>query len=182
MIIKSLLMLTALYSLSSNALEYYTNENVPNTLLLEGKFEQDDDKTFKTYVNEHKIKAVIFDSVGGNLIASMNIGTHMRANGLTSELLKGSVCYSACSYAFMGGVSRSIHGSAEFAMHRPYFENETVGKYNDGHNSGIVASVMISTYLIEMGMEPSVAISHLLSEELSYFSPTQQQIFKIITS
>ena len=181
MIIKSLLMLTALYSLSSNALEYYTNENVPNTLLLEGKFEQDDDKTFKTYVNKHKIKAVIFDSVGGNLVASINIGTHMRANGLTSELLKGSVCYSACSYAFMGGTVRNIAQDAEYGMHRPYFPEEIEGSYRNGYDAGVFTSVMVVSYLIEMGLDPLTASTHLLSTDLSMFNALQQAELNIIT-
>ena len=182
MIIKSLLMLTALYSLSSNALEYYTNENVPNTLLLEGEVEQDDDKTFKTYVNKHKIKAVIFDSVGGNLVASINIGTHMRANGLTSELLKGSVCYSACSYAFMGGAVRTIAQDAEYGMHRPYFPEEIEGSYRNGYDVGVFTSVMVVSYLIEMGLDPLTASTHLLSTDLAMFDALQQVELNIITS
>lgn len=182
MIIKSLLMLTTLCSLSSNALEYYMNENVPNTLLLEGKFEQDDDKTFKTHVKEHKIKAVIFDSIGGNLIASINIGTHMRANELTSELLKGSVCYSACSYAFMGGAVRKIAQDAEYGMHRPYFSEEIEGSYRDGYDAGIVTSVMVVSYLIEMGLDPLTASTHLLSTDLVMFNALQQLELNIITT
>ena len=174
-------MLTALYSLSSNALEYFINEHVPNTLLLEGKFAQDDDETFKMYVKEHKIKAIVFDSVGGNLIASINIGTHMREKGLTSELLKGSVCYSACSYAFMGGIVRKIAQDAEYGMHRPYFSEEIEGSYRNGYNSGVFTSVMVVSYLIEMGLDPLTASTHLLNIDLAMFNKSQQTELNIST-
>jgi len=182
-ITKLLVILVFSFPIIGNALEYYANENMPNTLLLEGTFTPADVEIFKMYVKEHKIKTIIFNSAGGNLRAGINIGIHMREKGLTSELHKGFVCYSACSYAFMGGIVRKIAQDAEYGMHRPYFpeEIEIAGSYRNGYNTGVFTSVIIVSYLVEMGLDPLTASTHLLSTDIILFDVSQQTELNIST-
>jgi hypothetical protein len=67
-------------------------------------------------------------------------------------------------------------------MHRPYFAGDIDGKYTDGYNAGIVTSVMVVTYLIEMGLDPLTSTLHLINKELAHFNPTQQLELNIITT
>jgi hypothetical protein len=169
-------------SLQINALEYFTNEKYPGVLLAQGRFEPSDADEFSRQVLQNDIEMVMFDSVGGNLVTSIEIGYFIREKGINTLVPANGVCYSACTYAFMGGVERSIDGDAPFAMHRPFFNGEMPGKYNEGYNAGIVTSIMIVTYLIEMGLDPLTSTLHLINKELAHFNPTQQLELNIITT
>jgi hypothetical protein len=177
-----LTLVTVFASLQISALEYVTNEKYPGVLLVQGKFELPDADEFPRQVLQNDIEMVMLDSVGGNLVSSIEIGYFIREKGLNTLVSANGACYSACTYAFMGGVERSIDDNAPFAMHRPYFGEEMDGKYTDGYNSGIVTSVMIVSYLIEMGLNPLTASLHLLNENLAHFSPAQQMELNIITA
>ncbi len=177
-----LTLVTVFASLQINALEYFTNEKYPGVLLVQGKFELPDADEFSRQVLQNDIVMVMLDSVGGNLVTSIEIGYFIREKGLNTLVPTNGVCYSACTYAFMGGVERSIDDNAPFAMHRPYFDEEMDGKYNVGYDAGIVTSVMVVTYLIEMGLDPLTASLHLINKELAHFNPTQQLELNITTS
>jgi len=180
--IKLFLTLLALCPLCSNALSYYVNENYPGAMLVEGKFEQDELEIFEQHITENDINTIILNSEGGILISSIRMGFYIRENNLNTLVPEDAICFSACTYAFMGGVNRTIGKNAEFAMHRPFFPEEMEGTYNKGYNSGVVTSVMVVTYLIEMGLDPSTASLHLLNKELAHFSAEQQKELHIITA
>lgn len=164
------------------ALSYYTSEEYPGSMLVEGIFEEGDIETFKQHVTEMNINDVILNSAGGNMMAGIEIGIYMRENNISTVLPENAICFSACSYAFMGGKERAINSNAQFAMHRPYFAKEMKGTHNEGYNSGIITSVIVVSYLIEMGLDPLTASSHLLNEELAHFSVAQQKELNIITA
>jgi hypothetical protein len=177
-----ILLLFLLISFQSNALEYFVNEEYPGVLLVEGKFNKKDSVRFNKEVLSNDIHTIMFSSQGGNLVSAIEIGYFIREQKLNTIIPENGHCYSACSYAFMGGVDRSIDGDAPFAMHRPFFDEEITGKYNDGYDAGVVISVMVVTYLIEMGLDPLTSILHLINKELAYFSAKQQKEFDIITA
>jgi hypothetical protein len=177
-----LTLITLFASLQINALEYFTNEKYPGVLLVQGKFELPDADEFSRQVLQNDIVMVMLDSVGGNLVTSIEIGYFIREKGLNTLVPANGNCYSACTYAFMGGVERTIDGDAPFAMHRSYFDGEVEGKYTEGYTSGIVISIMVTAYLIEMGLDPLTATLHLLNEDLAHFSPTQQKELNITTT
>jgi hypothetical protein len=176
-----LALITVFASLQINALEYFTNEKYPGVLLVQGTFELPDADEFSQQVLQNDIEMVMLDSVGGNLVTSIEIGYFIRERELNTLVPANGVCYSACTYAFMGGVERSIDGNSPFAMHRPYFVDDIAGEYIAGYNAGIVTSVMVITYLIEMGLDPLTASLHLINEELAHFNQEQQRTLNIIT-
>jgi len=177
-----LLLLAMLCPLCSNALEYYTNEEYPGVLLITGLIIQGDIGDFKNQISENDIHTVMMNSDGGNLVTSIEMGYYIRENNIRTIVPENGSCYSACTYAFMGGVERSIDGDAPFAMHRPYLSEEVEGTYNNGYKAGILTSVMVTTYLIEMGLDPLTATLHLLNEQLAHFSKEQQKNLNIITA
>lgn len=168
------------------ALNFYINADYPGVLLLMDRFEHGDQEKFKKHVTENDIDTIAFNSSGGSLMPGVEIGRMIRDMELNTVVPKGGYCYSACAYTFMGGVERSIEEGSPFAMHRPYFndsfDSAAAGDYVDGYNSGIVAGVMITYYLIEMGLAPEVASLHLMSIELAHFSTEQQEQLNITTT
>jgi hypothetical protein len=67
-------------------------------------------------------------------------------------------------------------------MHRPFFNEEMPGNYNEGYNAGIITSVMVVVYLIEMGLDSLTASLHLINKQLAHFDQEQQKNLNIITT
>ena len=63
------------------------------------------------------IDEVQFFSPGGLLDEGLQMGYTMRARGLAARVPRGARCASACNFAFMGGVIRSIDPGAQFEVH-----------------------------------------------------------------
>ncbi len=60
---------------------------------------------------------VEFFSPGGLLDEGLHMGYLLRQRGLATHLAAGTICASACNFAFMGGVIRSIDPGARFEVH-----------------------------------------------------------------
>jgi hypothetical protein len=63
------------------------------------------------------IYEVQFFSPGGLLDEGLKIGYTVRARALATRIPRGARCASACNFAFMGGVVRSIDEGARFEVH-----------------------------------------------------------------
>lgn len=70
---------------------------------------------------------VYFNSPGGHLVTAMALGRVVRERGYRTNVgarateagePKAGVCYSACPFAYAGGVRRSIEASSVFGVHR----------------------------------------------------------------
>jgi len=179
---KIFLPLLLLLSFQSNALEYYLDEKYPGILTVQGEFNQDDVNRFTKQVLTNDVHTVVFNSTGGNFMSSIKIGKFIREQQLNTFIPKNKKCSSACTYAFMGGVERTIDKDAKFAMHRPYFNEDMPVKYTEGYDIGVITSVTVATYLIKMGLDPLTASLHLIGKKLAYFSPKQQADLNIITA
>ena len=180
-IIKPLVLILGLCPLCSYALSFYVNDNYPNVLLVEDTFEIGDADLMLSHLSDNKIDTIMFNSEGGNMMESLVIGRLIRDYKLNTIVPINAYCYSACSYAFMGGAVRKIAQDAEYGMHRPYFPEEIEGSYRNGYDVGVFTSVMVVSYLIEMGLDPLTASTHLLSTDLSMFNALQQAELNIIT-
>lgn len=58
---------------------------------------------------------VRLNSPGGGILGGMQLGEVIRKLGLETEVPASAGCYSACTFAFLGGVERQIKG--EFGIH-----------------------------------------------------------------
>jgi len=166
----------------SNALDYYVDQENPGILTVQGQIKEGESERFAEEVSTNDIHTVAFDSVGGNFMSSIKIGKFVREQKLNTIIYKNKKCSSACTYAFMGGVERTIDKDAKFAMHRPYFNEDMPGKYTEGYDIGVIASVAVATHLIKMGFDPLTANLHLLSKRLKTFTSVQQRDLNIITA
>lgn len=103
-----------------------------------------------------QIEALVVQSGGGSVRDALDLGRHLRAAGIATEILPGEVCYSACPYLFAGGVRRTAAASASIGVHQHYF----------GENSLLPAFIAVEDiqrgqaevmgYLDDMGISPLV--------------------------
>lgn len=68
---------------------------------------------------------IYLDSPGGVLTGALGFGAVVRAAGLNTVVGKDMECFSACAYAFLGGVSRRVEGGGQYGVHR-FFAREDV--------------------------------------------------------
>lgn len=106
-----------------------------------------------------------FHSRGGNLDAGLELGRQIRAAGLDTYiggpyveqsrlgepprvLVQAPVCFSACAYALLGGISRTVAEGGHYGLHQFYGAQGDVG---DSRTQVMMAT--LAAYLDAMGVE-----------------------------
>lgn len=111
--------------------------------------------------------SVYLNSPGGHLLEAMSLGREIRARGLDtvvgaraadSVLPRPGLCYSACPFAFAGGVRRSLEPGSSLGVHRAA---NRVPIPDEAAFQGTVAS-QAREYLTEMGV--STGLARLMAE------------------
>lgn len=147
---------------SGNGCAYY--------VLAEGVITPDTPGQFVEFMKSvEALPTVYFNSPGGNLLAGLKLGRIIREFGLDTyvggkyvsfegfdadgyddirTLVINGVCFSACSYSFMGGSSREIGKGGSLGVHQFYSE----GGNSDESNTQLTMTVL-ATYLDEMGVD-----------------------------
>jgi hypothetical protein len=112
-------------------------------ILAEGVFEADTAERFRTFismpVNQFSAPpgpdwTVRFNSPGGNLLSALSIGLMIRQHqwntsvGPDEYYNQPAGCYSACTYAFLGGISRRVAEGAPFGIHQ-FYDPAAVSRY-----------------------------------------------------
>lgn len=69
---------------------------------------------------------VTFDSPGGSVSDALALGRALRDDGIETRLEAGTVCLSACPYAFAGGILRAVDDGARLGVHQHSFGETTV--------------------------------------------------------
>jgi hypothetical protein len=99
-------------------------------ILASGVIEEDSGKTFAAFLRSHDVgrgALVVLNSEGGDLIASLQMGNQIRSAGMATIVaafdrstgrLAGGTCASACAYAFLGGIERSLGAGAKIGVHQ----------------------------------------------------------------
>ncbi|SDR33851.1 hypothetical protein [Pseudovibrio sp. Tun.PSC04-5.I4] len=152
-------------------------------LMLSGSFERNDDiGQLRSVVQTLNVDTIIFNSPGGNITKALEYGTLIRSLQMNTIQLRSFECASACSLAFIGGVSR-------------YAEPGSIGVHQSSYSRNVdidsqtaVASVQVLTsqiiiYLIEMGVDPellklSLAIA---ADDIRYLTKKEMAAFNITT-
>jgi hypothetical protein len=100
---------------------------------------------------------VFFNSPGGHLVEAMGVGRLLRQRGFDTDvggrapdsvLARPGVCYSACPFAYAGGVRRSLEPGSMLGVHRAA---NNVPVPDDGAFQGVVSD-QTAGYLAEMGI------------------------------
>ena len=105
---------------------------------------------------------VFLNSPGGSLLAAMDLGRLLRMHGFDTNVgrraLDGGepgagVCYSACPFAFAGGVRRSLLPGSALGVHEPRNRTPVV----DSQAFERRVAVDATAYLEGMGVSPVLA-------------------------
>jgi len=104
---------------------------------------------------------VYFNSPGGSLIAGMEIGRLLRQRGFVAHVGKrtadiheliGGVCYSACPFAYAGGVRRYLKPDSVLGVHRA--ANRVA--LPDERAFDKLVTQQATEYLLTMGVSPEL--------------------------
>lgn len=142
----------------------------PYFVLAQGIITTSTPRDFRQFLAKEKYQPVVyFDSPGGSLIAALELGRLIRARGLDTyvggpyealmgfsepagedirSLVKQGICFSACAYAFLGGVSREITEQGRYGVHQFYSGGRPMGDATTQ-----VAMTVLASYLDEMGVD-----------------------------
>ena len=80
----------------------------PDTILVFGQLSLGDEKQFINTALNSENAIVIFESLGGNLLAGIEIGKAIRLKGFSTIVPDGVQCASACALAWLGGRTRFL--------------------------------------------------------------------------
>ncbi len=160
------------------AMDFKTQYNGGNCgecswILAEGPIEPGTTEKLKKFISKEKPPPnILFNSPGGNLVEALKLGRFLRENhfdtfvGETSAIIPGhfpeyapqkSTCYSACVYAFVGGVHRTAKDKS-LGIHQFYRPDDAL-RPNDTTLSAVDMSNMqrllsvLAEYVHEMGVD-----------------------------
>lgn len=107
------------FSGGAQALDYeFYRQGGETAVLVTGEFQYGDEKRFRREIlNAKPVSEVIFASPGGNVYAALAIGRFLREIGLPTRVNRGQACASACVYALIGGIFRTIEPGARVGVH-----------------------------------------------------------------
>jgi hypothetical protein len=121
----------------------------PALILIKGQIAKDDAAanamTFKVIAGAQKHGALVFlDVIGGSVIAAIEIGRSIRANGFSTLVGDNATCSSACGLIWLGGKERFLGPHAQVGFHAA-----RVGTTNEVSSVG---NALIGAYLYEIGI------------------------------
>lgn len=126
-----------------------------------------DEKTLpsiKSVVDKNKLTnaLIIFNSEGGNLAESLDIGRYIREKGFSTDVgtfdelwneSRTGECFSACVYSYIGGKYRFYDSGSRFGVHQYYSKAEPKKETNNiEEEAQYIASYLVS-YIHEMGVD-----------------------------
>jgi hypothetical protein len=141
-------------------------------LYLDGTIEPGADRRLAEFVREQRITRadVYIDSPGGSLLAGMAIGRVLRERGFDTHVARRTAdaarpadgaCFSACPFAYAGGVRRWLRPGSVLGVHRAH--NRVPVPDDEAFERRV--SEDATQYLIEMGVSP--ALVGIMREEPS---------------
>lgn len=132
------------------------------TFIVSGVVPPDAAERFRRAVADHGVQKhaadVVLNSTGGSLMGGLALGRairEMRFDTVLETIHDTAGCYSACAYAFLGGVSRRI-GPGYIGFHQ--FSMASDGQMVDGAVVGTSQELMmaLAAYLSEMSVSPDL--------------------------
>lgn len=148
---------------------------------------------------------VVINSKGGNLIEALAVGNILRRSNCSITIGRTFVdtenanyhdndfygeCYSACAFAFLGGIRREIGDNAKYGVHQHYNLESILSPLSDTLNaleisaSHIVSGILVA-YVMDMGADPllvSLALMTPFVGDMHILSKNELKKLKIITN
>lgn len=127
---KKLLIAAAFVALSATSALSASVSNKTTHIEFSGEINGGDFRKLQSLIDATGIKVVHFNSPGGNAIEGFNIGTILKRNNMKGVITKGSICMSACAWAFLGTEDKIIDGVLGF--HTAYVASPSGGPAKAG--------------------------------------------------
>jgi hypothetical protein len=129
------------------------------------------------------IEALLLQSPGGSVRDALDLGRHLRAAGIATEILSGEFCYSACPYLFAGGTTRTAAPSASIGVHQHYFGENTLLPAFVAVEDIQRGQAEVMAYLDDMGLDPLV-MRHALAtppDEIYILLPEELERYRFVS-
>jgi hypothetical protein len=152
-------------------------------VIISGAFEFTDDLAdFRALVSREHPVFVGFDSPGGNVVKAMEFGRLLRVLGLATIQVRDFECASACSLAFLGGVSRAAEPGS-IGVHKSSFSDTSGIPTPDAVSAVQELTADVIGYMMEMGVDPALLQLSLSydSDDIRYLSKSEMARFRVTT-
>ncbi len=138
-------------------------EDIGNLLLINGQVSEGDARRFASFIENTKepITHVAFNSPGGIIVDSLEIGRQIRSLGSSTVMLPGMLCLSSCPYMFSGGMDRIVSRTSAVGLHQHYYDAPKFLPVFWAVQSIQFGQGETLEYLIEMGISPSILLYSL---------------------
>ncbi len=128
-----------------------------------------------------------FTSPGGKVVAALVLGEMIRRNGFNSDVamtiarghgkdkLMPGFCFSACGYAFLGGVKRKIQEGSVLGYHQVYRDPKT--NVDEKTEAAMIKSVTshVEKYLLRMGIDGELLDLASATKPTDYYEPDSRR-------
>jgi hypothetical protein len=153
-------------------------------IVIDGNIPPEAGELFSRYVGSGEGLDVSLNSKGGSLAGGIRLGRAIRSAGMNTVI--GSVCHSACAYAFLGGVHRQA-SDGEYGVHQFYTDalikdpNGKVFSPTDFSNQQTLTGLLMS-YVIEMGVSADLVAeaNKALPSQMNMLSKKQLEQFRVV--
>ncbi|WGW03430.1 COG3904 family protein [Tropicibacter oceani] len=152
---------------------------------LEGAIAPDDAPRIITQLSnaDPAIETLILQSPGGSVRDALEIGRHLRASDIATQVLPGEYCYSACPYLLAGGPTRTIAPAASIGVHQHSFGENTLLPAFMAVSDIQRGQAEVMEYLDEMGIDTRV-MRHALAtpaDEIYVLIPEELERYGFVT-
>jgi hypothetical protein len=159
-----------------------------------GTITEDTPADFQKFTQAIKRKSmwIEFSSHGGNVVASLELGEMIRQRGYNTDvaftILRGhgkdslvpGYCYSACGYAFLGGVKRDVQEGSVLGYHQFYFDDPEVKL--DAETDAAMTELLthyIARYLQDMGIGARLLDIASATKPTDYYEPDSDELIEL---
>ncbi|KRS18938.1 hypothetical protein [Roseovarius indicus] len=128
-------------------------------------------------------ETLVLQSPGGSVQDALQLGRHLRDQGINTQMLAGEFCLSACPYVLVGGSERQIDDRAQVGVHQHYFGKSSILPASFAVEDIQAGQGEVMVYLDDMGIDPMV-MTHALAtppDEIYVLLPEQLRAYGFVT-
>jgi hypothetical protein len=152
-------------------------------LVVKGPFESSDDpERLVAEYNQFQPSFVTFDSPGGSVSTALRFVRALRSLKADTLQFSASLCVSACSLVFVGGVHR-LAEPGSIGVHQSSFSDDAALDSKTAVSSVQALTADIFKYLLEMGVSPNLLQLSLSvdSSDMRYLTKAEMADWNITT-
>jgi hypothetical protein len=160
-------------------------------IVASGEITEDTPKVFEEFVRTRNVgpgQTVYLHSPGGSAIAGLGLGRAIRATQLSTRvgaqridrqnksIIEPGDCISACVYAFIGGVERTMRDQDRLGIHRMSMSGGSNMHRGDATDVTQEVLSIIFTYVKSMGVSTDLVAASLDVEDWSMHYLTREEM------